>query len=149
MSSSEAYGTDRALAREWLIARIVVIGGFIVAIVAAIYFGYLVPRVLAPRQVRAALHSRIELLLKTEAQICTTALNDAKNFGIVPQYGHLANAKLGATDVQGRYVCVASTPAAKYLLAIDLICRDLKNPRCTSLYNIVQGNGAVLYQRQS
>jgi hypothetical protein len=51
--------------------------------------------------------------------------------------------------VQGRYVCVASTPAAKYLLAIDLICRDLKNPRCTSLYNIVQGNGAVLYQRQS
>jgi hypothetical protein len=32
---------------------------------------------------------------------------------------------------------------------VDLVCRDLKNPRCTSLYNVMQTDGTVIYQRQS
>ena len=31
---------------------------------------------------------------------------------------------------------------------VDLICRNLKDPRCTSLYNVSQTDGTVLYQRQ-
>jgi len=66
----------------------------------------------------------------------------------VPQYGQLATAKLAQTNVQGRYVCLASTHAAKYVLIVDILCRNLKESRCVSLYNISQTDGAVLYQRQ-
>jgi hypothetical protein len=148
MSSFDTSQGKNALRREWLIARIVVIGGFAIAFVAALYFGVLVPWVIQPRLQRAALVSRIETLLHAEAQICTMALTNAKNFGIVPQYGQLATPKLAPTDVQGRYLCLAATKVAKYVLAVDLLCRDLKNARCTSLYNVTQADGTVLYQRQ-
>lgn len=149
MSSSNLAPAERALKFEWLAARVIVIGGFVVAIIAAIYFGVIVPRILEPRELHAKLVTRVETILKAEAQICSMALTSAKNFGIVPQYGRLVTAKLALTQVQGRYICVAATNAAKYFLSIDLVCRDLKSPRCTSLYNILQPDGTVLYQRQS
>jgi hypothetical protein len=34
------------------------------------------------------------------------------------------------------------------VLVVDLICRNFKDPRCTSLYNVSQTNGTMLYQRQ-
>jgi hypothetical protein len=45
-------------------------------------------------------------------------------------------------------VCAAATSAAKYLMAVDLLCRDLHSARCISLYNVMQPDGTVLYQRQ-
>lgn len=148
MSSGKMSTTERALRIEWLAVRVIVVGGFVVALAAAVYFGVIVPRILEPRELRAKLVTRVETILKAEAQICTMAINSAKNFGIVPQYGQLASAKLALTRVQGRYVCVAATKAAKYFLTVDLICRELKSPRCTSLYNVIQPDGTVLYQRQ-
>jgi hypothetical protein len=148
MSATQTVAKDRALAREWLAVRIIVIGGFAVAIIAAIYFGVIVPKYIVPRELRAALASRVQTLLTQEAQVCTMALAAAKNFGIVPQYGQLASAKLEQTNVQGRYACLAQTPAGKYVLVVDLICRNFKDPRCTSLYNVSQTNGTMLYQRQ-
>jgi hypothetical protein len=148
MSTTDTVATERSLAREWLAVRIIVIGGFAIAIAAGIYFGVIVPKFIQPRAERAELVTRVETVLKAEAQICSMALSTAKNFGIVPQYGQLATARLAATDVQGRYVCVAATQAAKYVLAVDLLCRNLKSPRCTSLYNVSQSDGTVLYQRQ-
>lgn len=148
MSSIDTTETERALRREWLAARIIVIGGFIVAIAAGVWFGIIVPRVIQPREMRAELTNRVQRLLSAEAQVCTMALGTAKNFGIVPQYGQLGSSKLALTNVQGRYLCLAVTKATKYLLAVDLFCRDLKNPRCVSLYNVTQADGSVLYQRQ-
>ena len=148
MSSTGTPAPNRALAREWLAIRIIVFGGFAVALVAAIWFGIIVPRVIAPRQLRETLTTRIRTLLTEEAQVCTTALTTAKNFGIVPQYGQLASARLAQTNMQGRYACVAATHAAKYVLVVDLLCRNLKDTRCVSLYNVSQTDGTVLYQRQ-
>jgi hypothetical protein len=148
MSATQAVAKDRALAREWLVARIIVIGGFAVAIVAAIWFGIIVPKYIAPRAMRAALVTRIQTLLTQEAQVCTMALANAKNFGIVPQYGQLASARLEQTNVQGRYACLAQTHASKYVLAVDLLCRNFRDPSCTSLYNVSQTDGTILYQRQ-
>jgi hypothetical protein len=148
MSTTQTVAKDRALAREWLAVRIIVIGGFAVALVAALYFGVIVPNYIAPRELRAALTTRIQTLLTQEAQVCTAALATAKNFGIVPQYGQLATARLDQTNVQGRYACLARTPASKYVLIVDLLCRNFKEPRCTSLYNVSQTDGTVLYQRQ-
>lgn len=148
MSSTQAAPVDRALRFEWLAARVIVIGGFIVALAVAIYFGIIVPRVIQPREFRAALTTRVNAILGAESKICNMALTTAKNFGIVPQYGQLVSQKLGLTQMQGRYICLASTSAAKYVLAVDLLCRELGNPRCTSLYNVSQSDGTVLYQRQ-
>ena len=62
--------------------------------------------------------------------------------------GSGATLKLAVTTVQGRYVCVAQTKVAKYYMFVDLQCRDLKIPRCVSIYNISQADGTMLYQRQ-
>src|SRR5437016_11258583 len=148
MSSAGTTASNCALAREWLAVRIIVFGGFTVAIAAAIYFGIVVPRYIAPRELRAALTTQIRTLLTQEAQVCTMALANAKNFGIVPQYGQLATAKLAQTNVQGRHACLATTHAAKYVLVVDLLCRNFKDSHCVSLYNISQSDGTVLYQRQ-
>ncbi|HLY06042.1 MAG TPA: hypothetical protein VKR31_09865 [Rhizomicrobium sp.] len=148
MSSTGTPAPNRALAREWLAIRIIVLGGFLVAIVAAIWFGYVVPKVIAPNEFREKLTTQIRTLLTEEAQICGSALTNAKNFGIVPQYGRIASGKLAATNVQGRYACLAATHATRYILFVDLICRNLKDPHCVSLYNVSQTDGTVLYQRQ-
>lgn len=148
MSTPDISPTQRSLGREWIAVRIVVIGGFLLALAAGLYFGVIYPDYIRPQQIRTILRTRIQAILGAEAQICAVGLNTAKNFGIVPQYGQLATTRLARTDVQGRYVCVAQTNASKYILAVDLVCRDLKNPRCISLYNVSQTDGTVLFQRQ-
>ena len=148
MTSIDTTATQRALAREWLAMRIIVIGGFLVALAAGLWFGLIYPKYIFPREQKALLVNRVQRLLAEEAAICTLAINSAKNFGIVPQYGQLASLKLALTAVQGRYVCVARTNVAKYFLAVDLQCPDLRSPRCVSLYNVSQPGGTVLYQRQ-
>ena len=148
MTSVDTAETRRALAREWLAMRVIVIGGFLVALAAGLWFGLIYPKYILPREQKALLVNRVQRLLSDEAAVCTLAINSAKNFGIVPQYGQLASLKLALTAVQGRYICVARTNIARYFLAVDLQCRDLTSARCVSLYNVSQSDGTVLYQRQ-
>ncbi|HEX3666337.1 MAG TPA: hypothetical protein VHU23_14020 [Rhizomicrobium sp.] len=148
MTSLDTTGTQQALAREWLAVRIIVIGGFLVALLAGLWFGVIYPDYVLPHQQRTLLQNRVQRILGEEAEVCTLALNNAKNFGIVPQYGQLASLRMVLTSVRGRYICAAQTKIAKYFLTLDLQCRDLKSPRCVSLYNIAQPDGTVLYQRQ-
>jgi hypothetical protein len=53
-----------------------------------------------------------------------------------------------ATKVRGRYLCVAGTQVTRYVLAGDLMCRNLKDSRCVSLFSVTQDDGTILYQRQ-
>jgi hypothetical protein len=129
---------------EWRAALIVVVGG---AIVALAYLGYIAwqaahaPKPLNPEE-QAKVSRQVSLAL------CTAALEHAKAFGIVPPYGKLASPNLGVTRVKGRYVCVAATQIAQYVIIADLACRDLRQQRCVSLYSVVHQNGTVLYRRQ-
>ena len=148
MTSIDTSDTQRGLAREWLAMRIIIIGGFVIALAAGLWFGVIYPDYVLPREQREFFKSRVDRLLNEEATICTITLNNAKNFGIVPQYGQLATSKLALTNKQGRYACLARTNVAKYVMYVDLQCRDLKSPRCVSLYNVSQADGTVLYQRQ-
>jgi hypothetical protein len=148
MSSAGTAQPNRALAREWLTVRIIVFGGFLAAFVAAIWFGIIVPKVIAPRELRETLTNQIRTLLTEEAHVCTTELGSAKNFGIVTQYRQLASEKIAQTGVQGRYACLAATHAAKYVMVVDLTCRNLRDSHCVSLYNVSQTDGTILYQRQ-
>ncbi|HEX4160470.1 MAG TPA: hypothetical protein VHY79_18535 [Rhizomicrobium sp.] len=148
MTAPDTSATQQALAREWLAVRIIVIGGFLVALAAGLWFGMIYPNYILPREQREFVVNRVKHLLDEEAQVCTLTLNAAKNFGIVPQYGQLATSRLALTNVKGRFVCMAQTKVAKYLMAVDLQCRNLDSPRCISLYNVSQADGTVLYQRQ-
>ena len=137
-----------AVAREWLIARIVVIGGLIIAAIAVIWFGWLQPTLIIHRLVERKEEQKQALVTAVSA-MCDMGLTAAKNFGIVPAYGQMATNSVYTTNVRGRYICIAATHAARYLVAVDLLCKDFKNKRCISLYSVTQTDGTVLYQRQS
>jgi len=147
----------RGIAREWLAARIIVVGGFAVAIAVAAYFTLRpAPQPLAEEQpVAPAAQSKTPAQTAREANasagmmLCAMELLNAKNFGIVPSYGQLASPLPKTTATRGRYICTAATNVAKYTMTADLVCRNLQEPRCTDLYSITREDGTVLYQRQA
>ncbi len=147
----------RAISREWMAARIVVITGFIVALGVGGYFAYAARqivmanrhRVLASVQAEQAQENAQEASDVAGEQLCKTALANAKNFGIIPAYGQLIAYTPKKSDVTGRYVCAAATTATKYVIAADLVCRKMDNAQCVDLFRITQDDGTVLYQRHS
>jgi hypothetical protein len=145
---------QRGTAREWLAARVVVVGGFLIAIAVAAYFT-LRPAPQPVTEAQPAAQQQPMTAQQAASQnakdamlVCAQELVNAKNSGIVPASGQLANAFPKATSVRARYVCTAATSAAKYLISADLVCRDLLNSRCVRLYSITDAHGMVLYQRQ-
>jgi len=130
---------------EWRAALIVIVGGAIAALAVTAWIHYRTP---SPEQVAAANRAQRVAAFQTAGMVCTRALAASKNFGIVPNYAVLASPLPAATQVRGRYACAAATTAARYIIAVDLLCRELKNPRCVALYSVVQPDGTVLYRRQ-
>jgi hypothetical protein len=131
---------------EWRAALITIVGGLITALAVMAYIHFSKP---SPQALEAAQRAKLTAVVQTAAEVCTQALAAAKNFGLVPNYASLGTMFPAATQVKGRYVCASRTPVAQYNIAIDLLCRDLKNPHCTLLYSVVQPDGTVLYKRQS
>ncbi len=145
-----------ALGREWLAARVVLIVGFAIAIGIGGYKAY------AWRS--AIVHARAEASGQISedigasesadgggdagAQVCHQALAVAQAFGVLPEDAALTDNGLKPTGVTGRYACAAATKSAKFTIAVDLVCRNLQDQRCVSLYNVTQNGGAVLFQRQ-
>ena len=133
---------------EWRAALITIVGGFVIA---GAYLGYLsyqaahAPKAETPEQ---AAHLRNALIVRAAELVCQQALTASKNFGIVPNYAQLADALPHATNVTGRYVCSSRTQVATYNMAVDLVCRQLRNPHCIVLYSVSQPDGTMLYQRQ-
>jgi hypothetical protein len=151
MSVSPQKEEQRALSREWLVARIVVIGGCVVAVAAIVWFGWVRPAMLRQEAITAA-QQLARTNIEAANQMCRTGLTSAQTFGIVPPYGQLAGHNIYRTNIQGRYVCIAATHATRYLVAIDLLCRNTKDRRCVSLFSVTEANGTkgtVLYRRAS
>jgi hypothetical protein len=156
MDDFEAH--RRGTEREWLAARIVIGGGFVIAIAVAAFFALrpapqAVPveqQASAPTQQEqtAAPQSQSQSDAKAAMMVCAMELVNAKNIGIIPPDGQLTSLMPKDTGVQGRYSCSAATSAAKYKIAADLVCRNVQNARCIFLYNIETADGTVLYQRQ-
>lgn len=147
----------RAISREYLMARIVIIGGLILALGVGGYYAYIIradvmarrQAVLSQVQQVQAVQNAQEANAQAGEQLCTTALNNVKSFGIIPPFGGLASAVPRKTDVTGRYVCIAVTQVSKYTIAADLVCRNLKNAQCVSIFSVTQDDGAVLFQRHT
>ncbi|HEY7976854.1 MAG TPA: hypothetical protein VID67_01565 [Rhizomicrobium sp.] len=155
----------RATAREWAAARIVLIGGFAIAIVVAGYFAWQrhVETVAAQQeqaQQMAALaraqqprpafkETTQDEKAKGAMLFCAMELVNAKNMGIVPQFGQLASPLPRRTATQGRYACIAATEVSKYVIEADLVCRQINDPKCVHLHSIKSDDGTVLYQAKS
>ncbi len=144
MSQTLEPRTRTWLSWEWRAALITVVGGMIVALAVTAYLHFSTP---SPEQIDAARRAKVTAAVQTAAEVCTQALAAAKNYGIVPNYAIIATPFPTPTRVQGRYACAGATNVARYVIAVDLICRDLKNPRCVALYSVVQPDGTMLYRR--
>jgi hypothetical protein len=154
MSQQGLDAASRArLRREWQAAVAIVVGGFVIAAAVAAYFTWAPPGFLSGEPAQVARHRTPEERERADRMatvaLCTSALNTAKSFGIIPNYTKLASTGLQTTDVQGRYVCLVTTGVAKYMVAADLLCRDLRNKRCVNVFSVTRDDGTVLYQRQS
>jgi hypothetical protein len=146
MSQTSLEPRTRAwLTWEWRAALITVIGGFLVALAV---IGYMHYRTVSQQRAIAAQRAKLSAVVQTAAQVCTSALAAAQNFGIVPSYAKSLSMFPVATQVRGRYACEGATTVAHYIIAVDLLCRQLKDPRCVALYSVSQPGGAVLYRRQ-
>ncbi len=153
---SDDHNMQRATAREWLAAKIVVVGGLIAAIFVAGYFGWQrynaaqIQQASIPaqtqRQMTPQQHANFEANIGT--LICAMELAGAKNLGVVPAYSQLANNVLRADGPRGRYSCVAATQVAQYKLAADLVCREINDLRCIRLFSVTRDDGVVIYKAQ-
>jgi hypothetical protein len=153
MSMSEQNPNMRRLQVEWYAALATIIGGFVVAIAVAAYLTFggksaVATEATPPPSASDAQKAREAEFETLGAQLCALELANAQTFGVIPSYGKLASALPRATDVRGRYVCVATTQVAKYVLAGDLLCKNFKDSHCVSLFSVTQDDGTVLYQRQ-
>jgi hypothetical protein len=146
---------SRAAAREWLVARIVVIGGLVTAL-AIIAYLVLQPMLQKPPQQAAAPQGSGQTKAQKEANavaqlgmmICVQELFEAKDRGFVPNDGQLAVLQPFATKVKNRLACVAATTSTKYIIAADVHCTALKNASCLRLHDIKTSDGLLLYQRR-
>jgi hypothetical protein len=155
----------RATAREWAAARIVVIGGFVIAIVVAGYFAWQRHEAAIVAQQEQA--QQMAALAKAQQQrpafkettqdekakgamlFCAMELVNAKNMGIVPSFGQLASPLPRKTDTQGRYACIAATQVSRYIIEADLVCRQVNDPKCVQLHSIKTDDGTTLYEKKS
>jgi hypothetical protein len=152
----------RGTARDWFWARIVLIGGFAIAIAIA---GLMVwqrheARIAAQQEEASVLakaaqgqrntmspeQARADESRKMGMMICAMELLSAKNMGLIPPYGELADSQPRATNKKNRVSCLAATEVNKYQIQADLFCRTLTDSRCMKLHSVKTDHGTTLYE---
>jgi hypothetical protein len=155
MSLPENDQKQRALKREWAAARVVVIGGIVVAIGVA---GYFVWRAQQERLAQApVVHATTvppkvdqKLVRRLELTLCTMGLVNAQGLGMVPQYATLATPRALRGTTPGRFICEAKTDLTHYFISADLKCSQLAqltDARCVSVYRVALKDGRLIYSR--
>lgn len=153
MALPENDQKQRALKREWAAARIVVVGGIVIAIGVA---GYFVWRARQEKLAEApVVHATVvpqpkidqKVVEQAELALCTVELDHAKDLGMVPQYGDLATPRALRGTVPRRFICEAKTNLTHYYISADLVCNQLTDPRCVSVYRIALKDGTLIYSR--
>ncbi|HWU27287.1 MAG TPA: hypothetical protein VN154_12890 [Rhizomicrobium sp.] len=153
MTSPADDPKQRALKREWVAARFVVLGGLLIAAGAVGYFAYRQGQSMraenqAATQVQPAPKIDSKLLARVELAVCSAELARAKDIGIVPAYGELASPRLLRAGAPKRFVCEAMTRVTHYFIAADLRCNNLADARCVSIYRIAVKDGELVYERR-
>lgn len=152
---TEEQKNMRGLEREWNMALIVGIGGLVVAIAVAGYFGYREmhrrAQVAVVHAVAPTAHIDRKELQKIEVAVCNAEIAGAQSLAVVPAYAKLAEPNLVRTRVRGRFICVAETHLTQYLISADLRCEKLidviRDPRCVSVFRVMLKDGRLVYSR--
>ena len=148
----------RRTQREWAAARIVLIGGVVIAIAAVAYL-WLKPAPapvmasLPPAQTEPRTPTRAQRAANTDASLnmlfCAQELLESQNVNIVPLSAQMAERGPHKTRVKGRLACIARTASTFYVISADLHCAQVTANKCVQLYDIQTGDGLLLYRRQS
>jgi hypothetical protein len=145
----------RASSREWAAARIVVIGGLIVAIAIAGWFGWQHYQEVKHAQLMASPEYQQQQADKLQRKnqvrlagmvLCAMELANAQKMGLVPAYGRLAKPMPYITKRKGEYVCFATTQVLAYEITAELICRELTDAKCTKVVRVNLGDGTSIYK---
>ncbi len=130
---------------EWLVARIfasVAVPLLLAAIVAALVLpSNSLPFLSAGTAISTAQRRAADIAL------CSTVLTVTQGFGLVPKFTQLASAVVKDENGHGRYSCFARTGAARYQITFDLMCTNLADAKCISLYMVAQDGTGPIYQR--
>lgn len=86
--------------------------------------------------------------------ICTAALDQAKDYGVISPSATLASNSAKSTDVKNRKSCTAQVDSDTFILQADLKteatdkkpCKDMKQPGCVALYSVARSDGVTTYQ---
>jgi len=78
--------------------------------------------------------------------ICTTALERARDYGVIPATATLADTDAKSTDVENRRLCTAHAGGNDFRLTAEITCKDMKNKDCIALYSVERADGLSTYQ---
>jgi hypothetical protein len=141
-----------ALKREWAAARIVIIGGFVVAIAVAGYFFYRARQEQIAAQ-QPVVHATVvapkvdpKVLARVELAVCSAELVHAIDLGVIPAYGQLASGQLVRAP-DNRFICEAKTHLTNYYISADVLCDKLSDARCVSIYRVATQDKQLIYSR--
>ncbi len=145
------------IAREWLAARVVFVAGFLVAILFVAYWTYGHHNAAddlvglgAPVADENGMQGQVGSGRTNQAGImlCGLAIATGQNFGVMPANMRYAGGP-EKTAIAGRYICATDDPhGVRFLVAVDLICKDLRNPGCVNLFSITkQADSSSVFQR--
>ncbi|HEY1632689.1 MAG TPA: hypothetical protein VGF56_15340 [Rhizomicrobium sp.] len=142
----------RGTQREWLAAKIVLVGGFVIAVAVAGYFIYRQHQadVEANQPAAPVAAPRRPEDVKTAMMLfCAQELVEGKNVNIVPVDAQLAEKLPRNTKVKNRFACIAHTTATVYFITADYRCAQVINPKCVRLYDIQTNDGLLIYRRRA
>jgi hypothetical protein len=77
--------------------------------------------------------------------VCKVTVDRAKAYGTLsPSAEQDGSAK--STNIAGRKTCLATDGADKYVITVEIKCKDLKNDDCLPIYSVEREDGLSLYQ---
>jgi hypothetical protein len=86
--------------------------------------------------------------------ICTAALTQAKDYGVISPSATLASTSAKSTDVKARRQCTAQADSDTFTILADIKtetadhkkCKDMKTPGCVAIYSVARSDGMTTYQ---
>ncbi len=86
--------------------------------------------------------------------ICTAALSQAKEFGVISPNATLASSSAKSTDVKDRRSCTAQADNDTFTILADIKaetlshqkCKDVSQAGCVMIYSVARSDGMTTYQ---
>lgn len=81
-------------------------------------------------------------------EVCRISVQRAMDYGTLPQDAKQAGSA-ESTKVSGRKTCAVTSGDDKYVVTVDVKCKNLKDDKCLSLYSVERSDGLSFYQKRA